>query len=545
MSTSEFDAAIDKLAGETSLQDPDRLTALLSANTHVTPTQLRRLWEISVFQSAVADVQRASGDETFLLRERQRGWTRGAEALRTALAETMAGDTVDAALTTYCEETRAVQAYAPFALRVRHLEGLLRRQRSLIGFHWADEQNAYRAREREFSERLCAPEGSHGDRLTAANRLLEEIGRYEAVYLPKLDAIAAEAAEAFSECERFVALFSRQHHPEVHRWHNLTRDLLTARRAAITHIRHRLQFDALFPKDVIEGHVKEVVVDGKATPVLSEAATVRFKQFVEEEKSLVAQSVQKEQETEAERLSLQQTLREEEKPTLKPPEPEGPPHPSPHQPSHPIEMKAWYRLAKLCWWGVFAIWSAFSLLVSVAWPQFLIAGLAGVVVLYAIKAGVFYVVLGRTTLHERAGSGFVDLEMFEKEMFELGENGSIEDSGNVNEEFQQAIREFRTRYGQRVPAEVIRTFVRNRLSSLQRAKKRVLSDADRQGKTISVESLRASVMGAQPSGVDRNEYLLSCERSLLRLEVKHGPAIPVSAVAEVADALSETGSAGT
>jgi hypothetical protein len=182
--------------------------------------------------------------------------------------------------------------------------------------------------------------------------------------------------------------------------------------------------------------------------------------------------------------------------------------------------------------------------VSATWSQFVIAALAGAGVLYAIKAAVFYVVLGRTTLHEPAGSGFIDLDMFEQEMFERADGSANDGSGNANDEFQRAIREFRTRYGARVPVQVIQTFVRNRLSSIQKEKKRILTDADRQGKTISVDSLGASIMAAQPSGVDRDDYLLSCERLLVRLEVKHGPEIPVSVVDEEADALSATTSGG-
>jgi hypothetical protein len=150
--------------------------------------------------------------------------------------------------------------------------------------------------------------------------------------------------------------------------------------------------------------------------------------------------------------------------------------------------------------------------------------------LYAIKAAVFYVALGRTTLLEPSGSGFVDLDMFEQEVSERVDSG-----GN---EFASAIGEFRRRYGTRVPVQVIQTFVRNRLSSIQTEKKRILADADRQGKTISVASLRASVLAARPSDVDLDQYLLGSERWLLRLEVKHGSEIPVSVADEEADALS-------
>ena len=126
------------------------------------------------------------------------------------------------------------------------------------------------------------------------------------------------------------------------------------------------------------------------------------------------------------------------------------------------------------WWGALVLWVAFPVLVFPMWPQFVVAALVGAAILYGIKAAVFYVTLGRTTLHEPAGSGFVDLDMFEQEVFEQAD-------GSANDEFRSAIDELRTRYGARVPVQVIQTFVHNRLSSIQAEKKRILADADRQG----------------------------------------------------------------
>jgi hypothetical protein len=56
----------------------------------------------------------------------------------------------------------------------------------------------------------------------------------------------------------------------------------------------------------------------------------------------------------------------------------------------------------------------------------------GVVVLYAIRVAVFYVALGRTTLRERDGSGFVDLDVFEEGIF--GRSG-----GDSDQNTQQAL----------------------------------------------------------------------------------------------------------
>lgn len=525
-------AAIDALAGEVSLQDPDRLIALLASSTTATAIQLRRLWEIAVAQSTIADVQRASGEGAPRLDEWQRGWSAAADLLRNTMVESTGGEAIAEALSTYWEESRAVGAFPPFALRVRRLEGLLRRQRGVIGFHWADEENAYRTRERQLSQRLSAPDTRDEDRLSAATQLLEEIRRYEAVYVPKLDAVAVEVSKAFSDSEHFLSLFSHRRHPEVHRWHNLTRDLIAARSAAVKYVRHALQFDALIPNAVIERNMSVEVVDGKTTPMLTGEAPARFRQFADQSVLLAAQSAQKEQELEAEWLSLvRAVIGEQDLPTPKGPEPKRDRAAGAQKRSHPIERKAWYRLATICWWGVLVMWSAFSLLVSATWSLFLIVGLVGVGVLYAVRAALFYVVLGRATLYERPGSPFVDLDMFEQQLFE-------ETDGNATDELQ----ELRKRYGARVPVEVMQTFIRMRLSSVQKDRQRILADADRGGKTISVESLRASMLKGQPSGAERDDYLLFFELLLLRLEVRHGPEIPVSVVAEETDAISASAS---
>lgn len=116
---SEFDAAIDQLASEMTLQDPDRLIAPLQANPSATVSQLRRLWEVAVARSVLADVQRASGDGSLHVGEWQGAWSEGARALRKALVEAAGGDTIDETLSTYWEESLAVRAYPPFASRVR------------------------------------------------------------------------------------------------------------------------------------------------------------------------------------------------------------------------------------------------------------------------------------------------------------------------------------------------------------------------------------------------------------------------------------------
>ena len=84
-----------------------------------------------------------------------------------------------------------------------------------------------------------------------------------------------------------------------------------------------------------------------------------------------------------------------------------------------------------------------------------------------------------------------------------------------------------------------RAFLDRELSSVRSEKKRILAEADREGETVNVESLRASLTASQEqaSEAERNENALFFDRYLLRLEVKYGPEIPVSVVDHEADAL--------
>lgn len=147
----------------------------------------------------------------------------------------------------------------------------------------------------------------------------------------------------------------------------------------------------------------------------------------------------------------------------------------------------------------------------------------GVVLFIGVKSAVLFVVLGRTTLHERPGSGFIDLDEFRQEMLV---RGSLDDS--MSAEFDK----LRERYGRRIPAPILQGWLDRSLSDLRDEKRTVIADADRQGTTISVDSLRRTLL-ARSEATD--EYLAYCDELLLRLEVEHGPEIPLSVVSEIAD----------
>ena len=156
---------------------------------------------------------------------------------------------------------------------------------------------------------------------------------------------------------------------------------------------------------------------------------------------------------------------------------------------------------------------------------FVISVVALGAILIGIRMLVLYVVLGRPTLYERRGSGFIDLDMLEQEVVD------------ADAEF---LSELRKRYGRRAPEAVVRAFIDRKLANTRAEKQRILAAADRGGKAISIEALRKSMrdsVAALPAD-QRDASINAMELLLLRLEVKYGSEIPLLAANELADQLS-------
>jgi hypothetical protein len=115
---------------------------------------------------------------------------------------------------------------------------------------------------------------------------------------------------------------------------------------------------------------------------------------------------------------------------------------------------------------------------------------------------------------------------------------SPEDGGDRTEDY---FADLRRRYGRRVPEPVVREFLDKRLARVRAEKKKILTTADREGKTINIDGLRQGMTeNLSEMSPSAREYAMSViDRTLLRLEVKHGPEIPVTAVSEEADLADE------
>jgi len=162
-----FDQSIAVLQSAMSLIDPDALVQVLKQHSQATAIQLKKLWEVAVTQSVVAEVQVASGDQSSGTQQWRDIWIAGAESLRVTLLPLLGGQG-EQMLATYWQECRAAKAFPKFAPLVRDLESALDRQRSFIGFHWDEKENSYRQQEAELAGRISADSSSDTGRLDTA-----------------------------------------------------------------------------------------------------------------------------------------------------------------------------------------------------------------------------------------------------------------------------------------------------------------------------------------------------------------------------------------
>lgn len=532
---SELDRRIEALANEDSILDPEAAVGLLREFPEATLAQLKELWKISVGQSAAILGLRSNGDESPRLQKWQELWNALADSLQTAMQSPGTGDDFNEALAKYRESVTAARVSVPFRAAVIRLEGSLARQRALLGFHYDDDENAYRTRERALSDRLCAAVATDEQRAEVAREILATVQQYREAFLGKVDTLTADIEGELAACGRFVSLFSPQNYGEVHRWYALTARLVPARQHAVRQIHDGLEWDCLVPLECLEGRLRVSEVEGKSTLCLTEDATARFQGHVDGARRLTELSANVEEELREERGELARQLIGEESPTEKDSEETGKrPATEGKRRRHPLENRPWFRFFRLCMWGTGVVFVLSALTLGWAFEEVLAGGTFVGLVLLAIRGAVLYVALGRLTLYERPNSGFIDLDLLEAEMAERSEEGP---EGRA----EDYLADLRRRYGRRAPEPAVREFIDKNLNRVRAEKKRLLRAADREGKTVNISALRENVIEnldhLSPSA--RGEAVAQAERMLLRLEVKHGPEIPVSVLSDEADAADE------
>jgi hypothetical protein len=506
------------------LEDPDQLRALIvQLGDQATVSELKVLWETAVAQKALASVLIANGDGTAITEERFAGWAAGESVLRTALASSVSAGTLEMELEQYWLAYVARQAMDVLIPHMRRLEALLERQHAILGFHYADEQgNDFRANERRLSAILVAQTTSPAARLEAATAILAAADRYRTLLFNKLTPLMSEIVQANKRCSSLVALCEASLFSELNRWSELTNALVGARTYGMKHLSTSLELDTVIPNDVVEG---KGTTTEKGEDALGPEATQRMKTLAMSMAETLAQSIHVEQSIRDERTELVNQLLASQRPgTLE----RSDAVTISSVRSHPIEARMWFRSLKVAWYGAFAFGVLLSWIAAETTQQLLIlAGVVGVL-MFGVRTLVLYILLGRTTMFEKADSDFVDLDVIEEIMIQKGEFDP------------STFGHLRVRYGRRAPKHAVSAFIEGQLKEARSKKRDILSDADRRGASVSIESLRNSVLrsASDMSQEERETQLTLLEVWLLRMEVRYGAEIPVSAADAEVDLLS-------
>jgi hypothetical protein len=531
MATEQPIEAADVIAAGKRLQDADDiedpalvLELILNAGDSLPLKAMVELWRGAAKQAALADLAVATGEHRH--QSSAEAWHHAQDAFRSSLSS-VTDPGLDKALTDFVGATRALVAFPALEPRARRLESALELQQVILGFHWDDKDNSYRRSETELNSLIAAPITPDDVRLKTAKELLEQRNRYRQVFIPRLVDASTQLEDADRACAPLMAFFSKGQFPDVWRWHDLTRVVIAARKTALDHVAVTLDWDCLTSTEVIEGRLRKREVDGKPTLVISEESTALLKEYAVTIRASL-EAGEKARQIEPERQSaLKEIFPKDPAPSDTTPGAGSTPIPPPSviQKSHPIQRTVAYRIGKLVWIFGLLIWCGLSLMIAPDAGSAVTAMIVGAGLFYGMRMLVFYVWLGRPTLRERPGSGFVDLDEFEEEL--LGRS--------VSTDQLTELKNLRLRHGRRVPADVVRGWINVGLETARNNKQRLMADLDNKGSTIKIASLRQGMLSSRPTTADPDSYRALCERTLLKLEVEYGAEVPVSVVSKLAD----------
>jgi hypothetical protein len=202
-------------------------------------------------------------------------------------------------------------------------------------------------------------------------------------------------------------------------------------------------------------------------------------------------------------------------------------------PMHPLEGKAWFRFAKVIYISLGIVGLGISaILASVNGLSFFVIGVIAVVAaLFILRKGFYYVVLGRTTPTEKAGSVYIDLDELRQDF----------GGKTTNPQFKSVIEPYlnslEAQYGRRVPVHTIKALqekIHQDVDMLKQKRMAFLKEKAREGSSIPIAELRETIKGQShdPNNEERNREI---DRILSALEAEYGPAIPVDKLQEMVD----------
>lgn len=499
------------------LEDPQELRDLLiSRGDDISASELRVLWETAAAQKAQGEVLIADGDANPQSAERLLAWSSSESVLNSALRANVKSDELSQALHDWYVGQRGSRALPLLAPRIRRLESLLNRQQAIFHFHYTDDgSNDYKLQEQRLSAIVAAIETAHADRVETAKAIVTANQRYKSIIFNRLTPLSSEVESTFEKCRPLVEVCDAALFPELHRWRELTSQVVLSRKKAALHLATSLELDTVIPNDVLSRPIP--AKEGEEL-CLSQEASDEMRSLGASLLDLLDAGVRVELRIKEERQSLVEKLVPSSE--IEKAKPDGDSRIT-RVTRHPIERKAWFRAGKVVWWTSIASGCLLAGVIAPSLGEFVGASLVVVAIMLGLRSLFYYIALGRPTLFEKPNSEFVDLEVLEQTLIEAG-----------NEVDSSKFENLRSRFGSRVPRQAMRAFIETQMSKSKAKKQEVLREADRTGSTVSIESLRDRLEG---SASEVSSAWI--ESWLLRLEVKHGATIPISIADAELDAL--------
>ena len=325
---------------------------------------------------------------------------------------------------------------------------------------------------------------------------------------------------------------------DLRRWLSLSKELLAARLAATRTIRMRVECDRYLPNIIIRNQ-------GKADVTLTAEESAEFQGTLAEVSVTLEQSFNDNTRIEGERVSLSKQLFSDDAAadSSSTPAQQAQPDTNAIKPLHPLEGKTWFRLVKVLYVCLWALVVGLCLLIGISGENVasaLITGVVATAILILLRKGFYYVALGRTTVAERPGTGYLDWD-------EL--NASFEQlRATYPDMYKSAVEPFLTswkqQYGRRVPVhayEALRKRAAAELEQLRSKKQQVIDDAAKRGATIEISSLRERMekTKAEYQGPDRAAHVRAIDVWIMQLEATYGTSIPVDDASRLVDELEQ------
>jgi hypothetical protein len=419
----------------------------------------------------------------------------------------------------------------------RKIEVLLNQQIGRIRFHFSEE-NDYRRQEERTSEMFHTPI-SDEKRLEYARAKIKWADSYKVNFIGPLQTLNEDIERKLLEFEELLhvglnnPLCVSTDSASMERWLSLSKKLHRARVMATNGIISQTEFDIRIPAMVITNNGRNSAI-----------SQAESKQFLEEAEVYVAwikahseeeERIQPERESLATRLFAPDDVKAAVLQT--------PVTSEPAKVIHPLEGKAWFRLMKVIYIGLWIVGLGVSALLAYGANEFYVF-IAGVIilaiVLIILKKALYYVVLGRATAMEKPGKGFVDLEDLRNDFAKI-----LVTSPDLHKQvIAPFFQSWEARYGRRVPVhelEKLQQRAAHELDAIRNKKRELVNEGALKGGTLQISDLRRNLERsmAKYEGPDRQEYIQALERFLTSLETKYGAEIPVDEASKILDKLDD------